>query len=69
MGKMKDHLIDIEELVVHAYVDLGLTDYDEIIEYVQETLELNEMPMASVADIVTVTDTFVGFMEDYLHAN
>ena len=69
MSKMKDHLMDIEELVVRAYVDLEITDYDEIVEYVQESLRLNNLPMASTADICTVADTLVGFIEDYTHAN
>lgn len=65
VGKMKNYLMDIETLVIHAYVDLGLTDYDEIVEFVQETLEQNFQPMASTETITALTDDIISFMGDY----
>jgi hypothetical protein len=65
MSKIKDHLMDIEDLVIEAYVDLGLTDYDEIVEFVQESLDMNNEVMASVETITALVDDVIAFVGDY----
>ena len=65
MSKIKDHLMDIEDLVIEAYVDLGLTDYDEIVEFVQESLDMDNKVMASVETITALADDVIAFVGDY----
>ena len=65
MAKVKEYMMELEELIYEAYVDHEIADYDGIVEYVQTYQYYNDIPVSSVNDICYLIDSTIAYGETY----